>query len=232
MRAEKGNKRDPAKIRRDILDAPIVSRPVAQPPSKLSVKGVDKWDQLPPVSDIIEGVRKFTTVYFQLGFIPKCAFIKRLEENPRSVSVFWLMSLLSIAARWTPSLVERFGKGNGVEAAHHFMERASNLALFEIYQEPTLERLQSFYLLSIAQQGSGHAHSSYVSRKLSKNILVAVLMLSVAKINLGIAIRMASLLQLHREESYNMTNPTSEQIVQAESARRTLVNSSIRLSNT
>lgn len=147
-------------MRREVLDAPI-TRPPAPVPQK-TLKGVDEWDQLPPVADIIEAVKKFTSVYFQLGFIPKRQFIARLQFDPRSVSVFWLMSLLSTAARWTPSLVERYGKGSGVKAAEYFMEKASNLALCELYQGPTVERLQGFYLLSIAQQGNAEAHKSYV----------------------------------------------------------------------
>jgi len=43
------------------------------------------------------------------------------------------------------------------------------------------------------------------------------------QINMGIAVRIATLMQLHREETYAMTNPTKELIIQAESARRTLV---------
>lgn len=40
---------------------------------------------------------------------------------------------------------------------------------------------------------------------------------------MGIAVRMATLMMLHREETFNMQNPTPELIMRAESARRTLV---------
>lgn len=40
---------------------------------------------------------------------------------------------------------------------------------------------------------------------------------------MAIAMRMATLMQLHREETYTMHNPTKELIIRAESARRTLV---------
>jgi len=43
------------------------------------------------------------------------------------------------------------------------------------------------------------------------------------KINLAIAMRMATLLQLHREETYVLVNPTEDLIVSGESARRTFV---------
>ncbi|CAI4211185.1 unnamed protein product [Parascedosporium putredinis] len=42
-------------------------------------------------------------------------------------------------------------------------------------------------------------------------------------INMGIAIRMAILMQLHREETYNSENRSFDDIIRAESARRTLV---------
>lgn len=40
---------------------------------------------------------------------------------------------------------------------------------------------------------------------------------------MGIAARMAALMQLHREETYQVQNPTPDLIMRAESARRTLV---------
>ena len=40
---------------------------------------------------------------------------------------------------------------------------------------------------------------------------------------MGISMRMAALMQLHREETYQMQNPTPELVIRAESARRTLV---------
>lgn len=42
------------------------------------------------------------------------------------------------------------------------------------------------------------------------------------QINVGIAMRMAALMRLHREETYALQNPSKEMIIAAESARRTL----------
>lgn len=151
VRAEKTARRDPAKVRREILDAPV--RPLGKPS--------DEWERLPPLPDIIDGVNRFTQHYFQLGFIPKQQFPDRLLKDYRSVSVFLVVSILSISARLSPSLATRYG--SGMKAAEFFMERATNLAYGELYQEPTLERCQAFYLLSIAQQGSGLRNKSYVS---------------------------------------------------------------------
>lgn len=161
----------------------------------------DLWDLLPPLEQVIDAVNMFTRQYFQLGFIPRHTFVQQLRQQPRSVSVFLLLSLLSVSGRMTPSLVEAYG-GAG-PTAELFMDRASTVALTELYQEPTLSRCQAFYLLSLAQQGSGYRNKSYV--------------------NLGIALRMAILMKLHREESYTLDDPTPAMVQNAESARRTLV---------
>ena len=42
------------------------------------------------------------------------------------------------------------------------------------------------------------------------------------QMNMGVAIRMATLMMLHREETYKLNNPTPEAIMVAESARRTI----------
>ncbi|KAK4125029.1 hypothetical protein N657DRAFT_570301 [Parathielavia appendiculata] len=194
VRADKTKKRDgAAKVRRETLEVPA--------PLRLALaKGADDWDLLPPLPEIVEAVNMFTRHYFQLGFIPKQLFPERLRTQHRSVSVFFLLGILGVSARLTPALVERYG--SAVRASETFMELASVLAQGELYKEPTLERCQAFYLLSIAQQGSGMKHKS--------------------SINMAIAMRMATLMQLHREETYVISNPTAELILRAESARRTL----------
>ncbi|KFG80430.1 hypothetical protein MANI_012958 [Metarhizium anisopliae] len=120
----------------------------------------DNWENLPPLEELIDGVNLFTKQYFQLGFIPKEQYPERLRKDSRSTSLFLLMGILSISARLSPAFKLRYG--TGVKAAEYFMERASSIAFEEVYQEPTLERCQAFYLLSIAQQGSGERNRSYV----------------------------------------------------------------------
>ncbi|PHH80997.1 hypothetical protein CDD83_3655 [Cordyceps sp. RAO-2017] len=187
-----------AKVRRSILDGPLDAR--AHAVAAAAAAAPDDWCNLPPLADLIDGVNRFTRYYFQLGFIPKLQYPDRLRTDHRSVNLFLLLSILSISARLSPSLKARYG--TGVRAAEFFMERASDIAIGEIYQEPTLERCQAFYLLSIAQQGSGLRNKSYI--------------------NMGVAVRMAALMQLHREETYQVPNPTCDLIIRAESARRTL----------
>ncbi|KAK0723867.1 hypothetical protein B0T21DRAFT_44879 [Apiosordaria backusii] len=203
-RADKNGKRD--KSRKDQTDQQQQQQlsanatAISSPGGKLSARSPENWGALPPLEDILDAVNNFTRHYFQLGFIPKQRFIQKLRVNHRSVSLFLLLGILSVSARLTPSLVERYG--SAVNAAEIFMEHASTAAVAELYREPSLERCQAFYLLSIAQQGSALTHRSSV--------------------NMAIAMRMATLLKLHREETYVLVNPTKELVIQAESARRTL----------
>ena len=167
-------KRDPVTVRREILNAAVQS-PVPPAPAPKQHQGVDEWDLLPPLPEIIEAVNKFTRHYFQLGFIPKRQFPERLRTNPRTVSVFFLLGVLSISARLTPSLIQRYG-GGGVNVAEIFMERATSVALTELYKEPDLETCQAFYLLSIAQQGSGMKDQSSVSSSLFSKHGIGILL--------------------------------------------------------
>ncbi|SCB65435.1 unnamed protein product [Fusarium graminearum] len=191
VRADKSGRRDPAKARRDILDAPV----------KPLNKSNSEWERLPPLPEIIDGINRFIRYYFQLGFIPREQFPRRLLQDHQSVSVFLVVSILSISARFSPPLAARYG--SGMKAAEFFMERAAAIAPGEIFSPKyTLESCQAFYLLSIAQQGSGLRNESHM--------------------NMGIALRMASALRLHLEETYDISDPTDETRIRGESARRTL----------
>ncbi|KAI0113845.1 hypothetical protein F4776DRAFT_333241 [Hypoxylon sp. NC0597] len=161
----------------------------------------NEWELLPGVDTVVDGINTFTRNYFQLGFIPKKRFPKQVKDNPSSVSVFLLLSILAISARFNKTLIESYG--DGLKAATEFMHKAQCLAIHELYQQPTLERCQAFYVLSIAEQGSGKSNTSYISA--------------------GIAFRMAALMRLHREEAYSPITSQSpvEHRVRAESARRT-----------
>ncbi|KAF9255995.1 hypothetical protein L218DRAFT_882823 [Marasmius fiardii PR-910] len=108
--------------------------------------------------------------------------------------------MLSISARFTPSLVQRYkGPAN---AASVFAKRAQQLAGQEILETATLERAQGFFLCSIWSWGSGYRDRSWIF--------------------LGIAARMVSILKLSQEESYNLPlQPRVEQVIEAEVSRRT-----------
>lgn len=155
-RAERVPKRDPNKGRRATAE-PVGS--ILASPGQQSMTVEDEWALLPPLNEVIEAVDTFTCHYFQLGFIPKQRFPERLAQDHLSVSPFLLLTILSVSARFTPSLSQRFS--SGVKAAETFMEHAQRLAITKIY-DPSLETCQAFYLLSISQQGSGWKNPSYV----------------------------------------------------------------------
>lgn len=120
-----------------------------------------EWDFLPPVLEIIEAIDAFTRHCFQLSFISRNSFVSRLRHDYRSVSPFLLLSILSVSAGMTPPLVERFGSGTA--AAEIFMTHTTELSVKRVYEQPSLETCQAFYLLGVAQQRSGWKNSSYVS---------------------------------------------------------------------
>ncbi|KAI1137451.1 hypothetical protein F5Y05DRAFT_404657 [Hypoxylon sp. FL0543] len=200
QRADKKARSD-VKVKRESCASPGSMRNVLADykPPKLE----NEWDLLPGVDTVVDGINTFTKNYFQLGFIPKKRFPKQVQDNPSSVSVFLLLSILAISARFNKTLIESYG--DGLKAATEFMHKAQFLAIHELYQPPTLERCQAFYVLSIAEQGSGKSNTSYISA--------------------GIAFRMAALMRLHREEAYSPITSQSpiEHRVRAESARRTFV---------
>ncbi|KAK7058306.1 hypothetical protein VNI00_001937 [Paramarasmius palmivorus] len=117
-----------------------------------------------------------------------------------SISPFLLLSMLSISARFTPTLTQRY-KGPA-EAALVFAKRAQRLAGEEILGAATLERAQGFFLCSIWSWGSGYRDRSWIF--------------------LGIAARMVSILKLSQEESYDLpAQPRVEDVISAEVSRRT-----------
>ncbi|KAK7419514.1 hypothetical protein QQX98_003283 [Neonectria punicea] len=159
---------------------------------------VNKENMLPPPEEVVEGCHIFVTSYFQLGFIPKAVFLENLRVNPSSVSKFLLACILSISARFTPSLVARYGSAR--RATDHFLEVSRSMVPAEMYS-PSLERIQAFFLLAISQWGNGDRDRS--------------------SMDMGVAVRMAALLKLHCEESYALENNCpADQVVRSESARR------------
>ncbi|KAH6888023.1 fungal-specific transcription factor domain-containing protein, partial [Thelonectria olida] len=153
---------------------------------------------LPPTDEVVEGCRVFVTTYFQLGFIPKATFLDNLRTNPGSVSRFLLACILSISARFTKTLVRRYGSAR--KATDHFLQVARSMVPTEMYN-PSLERIQAFFLLAISQWGNDDRDRS--------------------SMDMGVAVRMAALLKLHCEESYALPpNCPADRVVRSESARR------------
>ncbi|KAH8646815.1 fungal-specific transcription factor domain-containing protein, partial [Xylariales sp. PMI_506] len=154
---------------------------------------------LPPYDEVVSGIQTLTTSYFQLGFIHKALFFEQLRNDRNSVSPFLLFSILSVSARFTPCLVKRYQ--GGPNATQVFLERATCLIQEQMFH-PTLDSIQGFFLMSIAEWGNGEKHKSLIY--------------------MGIAVRLAGILRLHREETYRLPPSASkEEVVQSEVTRRT-----------
>ncbi|KAI1825822.1 hypothetical protein F4861DRAFT_537630 [Xylaria intraflava] len=199
QRADRKNKLDFVKVKRE--PTTVASLGVDAFSNYRPPRLTNEWDLLPDMDIIVDGIHTFIRHFYQIGFIPKKIFIHTLRDNTESVSVFLLLSILCIGARFNKYFIKAYG--DGLKAADEFMQKAQRLAINEIYLEPTLERCQAFYLLSIAEQGSGKSNTSYISA--------------------GIAFRMAALMRLHREEAYSPITNKSHivQRIRAEAARRT-----------
>lgn len=139
----------------------------------------------------------------------------QLQTTPESLSVFLLLSMLSISARFTPTLVQRYETPS--KAAQVFAKRAQTLVGEEILGAPTLDRAQAFFLCSIWNWGSGYRDRSWVFLGIAAR----------SKIDLYFRQRsfspspVASVLRLSQEESFGL-RPDSpvDQIIHAEVCRR------------
>jgi hypothetical protein len=108
---------------------------------------------------MVEGCKIFMSSYYQLGFIPKALFLERLKQQPKPGDMFLLYSMLSVSARFTPSLVRRF-KG-GLKATEVFADIAAVHGLHALHK-PSVENTQAFFLLGLAEWGSGNRNRGSV----------------------------------------------------------------------
>ncbi|GAD98606.1 conserved hypothetical protein [Paecilomyces variotii No. 5] len=156
-------------------------------------------DIIPALQEVLDGCKTFISSYYQLGFIAKALFLERLSQEPKQSDLFLIYSLLSVTARFTPSLRSKYGGGR--KATELFTERATAWSLKALHS-PTIEHTQAFFLLGLAEWGSDDRNLSCM--------------------HMGIAVRMASILGLHREQTYGLPpNPTATDIIESEVARRT-----------
>lgn len=95
-----------------------------------------------------------------LAFIPKAIFLDRLENDPGSISTFLLLSILAVSARFTPSLVKRYG--DRAKATKSFVDRAESLVTGAMYKT-RLDNVQAFILLGVAEWANGDRSRSLVS---------------------------------------------------------------------
>lgn len=186
---------------REFRRRPPKDRALSSPEASGPRPATEDYHGWPSHFDVVEGCKVFVTSYFQLGFIPKAVFIEGLvkDQDLKRHSKFLLTCILSISARFTPPLVKRYGSGQ--HATKYFTNLASQMVPSEMY-EPSLERTQGFFLLAIAEWGNGDKNRS--------------------SMHMGLAVRMASILKLHREETYQLDlNGPADDAVRSESARRT-----------
>ncbi len=156
-------------------------------------------DGLPPHEELVAGCVRFVDHCCPLGFFSRTAWIEALHRAPASASRLLVCCVLALSARTTAALVRRYGGCD--RASAHFLGQARALAPAALYT-PTLEHAQAFFLLSAAEWAAGdHARSA---------------------MDMGVAVRMAVVLKLHREETYTLPPTASaDAVVQAEAARRT-----------
>ncbi|WVW83104.1 hypothetical protein I302_105122 [Kwoniella bestiolae CBS 10118] len=155
-------------------------------------------DLLPPHAEVIEGVRVFLYNYFQLGFLPRAFFLEQVEKDVSSVPVFLLLSILTLSARFTPSLIKRFGGGR--KASSELRRRAMSLLGDEMVAA-SVERMQALFLLGVSEFGEGNGGRSWLLT--------------------GMAIRMAATMRLNREATYDLPAGASpEDAIRSEMTRR------------
>ncbi|KAL7421103.1 hypothetical protein Q5752_003987 [Cryptotrichosporon argae] len=172
------------------LAAVTASPDFAAPPSST---------HLPPPAEVVAAIRNYVSSYFQLGFLHKALFVERYLQRPASVSPFLIVAICSIAAPFTPPLVERYGGKK--RATDAFLGMANEMVGIEMLR-PSLERAQAFLLIGVAEWGQGNGPKAWML--------------------IGTAVRMAGFLGLHRETTYQLPpDPTPEEIIESEVARRT-----------
>ncbi|GAA6041991.1 hypothetical protein JCM8097_009134 [Rhodosporidiobolus ruineniae] len=178
---------------------PTYPPPLPQLPISAASPDTLRSQLLPPHDELVEGICAFTASYFQLGFLAESHFLEQLEQDPASISTFLLLSILTISARFAPSLVKRFGSRRAATEA--FSARAMSLVPDEMLK-PSLERTQAFFLLGVSEWGAGYGQRSWML--------------------MGIAVRMAGLLRLHREDAYTLpADAEPDEVIRSELARRT-----------
>ncbi|EXJ86685.1 hypothetical protein A1O3_03638 [Capronia epimyces CBS 606.96] len=183
-----------------ILTVIVSLTPSASPNSQEVVAPGTGTGCLPPHEEIIEACQKFTNCYFQVGFLPKLLFMERLEKDATCINQFLLLCILGVSARFTPSLLRRYG--GPAKATRFFVAQAEKMVPTEIYK-PTLDTLQGFILLGSAEWACEDRDRSLI--------------------HLGVASTMAGMLRLHREETYRLPDDAKpEDVINAEMARRTL----------
>ncbi|KDQ57988.1 hypothetical protein JAAARDRAFT_193473 [Jaapia argillacea MUCL 33604] len=154
---------------------------------------------LPSITLIEEACDIFFVRVNQCAFLHKPTFISKLRDPARVVSPLLILSICALTYRFSPGLAQFCGSNK--RPPSYFGDRARVL-LFEALNEPTLESCQAGYFLGLADWGACQGKRSWML--------------------MGIALRMAFLLGLHKEETHAVPpNAPPDQIIAAEESRRT-----------
>ena len=66
-------------------------------------------DSLPPLEEVVEGIKASFASFFQVGFLHASSFIERITEDLSSVNVLLVVALLAMGAPFTHKLCQRYG---------------------------------------------------------------------------------------------------------------------------
>nr|XP_031859432.1 uncharacterized protein CI109_005076 [Kwoniella shandongensis]KAA5526504.1 hypothetical protein CI109_005076 [Kwoniella shandongensis] len=152
--------------------------------------------------ELEEAAEIYFSSFYQVGFLHRASFLRRIKNAPNSISPFLVYAILSLTAGASNSLVQRRG-GTAEEARRHYKDKAM-LMLAEQCLMPSLECIQALYLLGLNDWGTGCGPRSWML--------------------IGMGLRMAELLRLERSETYKGIQSSSSETEQitAESSRRTV----------
>lgn len=98
-------------------------------------------------------------------------FLERLRESQACSDVFLLLSILSVSARFTPTLIQKYG--SGMKASSHFVKCSRKVALLHAY-DMSVRNVQAFFLLGLADWGSGDKERSWVCGGFSLGTIVII----------------------------------------------------------
>ncbi|GAA6043420.1 hypothetical protein JCM8097_008586 [Rhodosporidiobolus ruineniae] len=104
----------------------------------------------------------------QIGFTHRPSFFNKLGTAPESISTLFLLAMLAVSARYTPSLLKLHG-GTPQQASSVYMEQACQLLGNEL-AEPTLERVQALYMLGLCDLGAGNGFRATVLQSVARQM--------------------------------------------------------------
>lgn len=72
-------------------------------------QGPATLESLPPLEEVIDGIKACFSSFFQVGFLHASSFIERVTTDIQSVNLLLVLALLAMGAPFTPQLCRRYG---------------------------------------------------------------------------------------------------------------------------